>query len=65
MRKGTRTEYMYEKQVTYAAIAKGIRESAIACHLEDGKVLIDFEEADAYFRQKKNAKMAQYQNLFA
>jgi hypothetical protein len=57
MRKGSRTEYMYEKRVTYAAIATGIREGKIACHLEDGKVLIDFEEADEYFRRKRAAKL--------
>jgi hypothetical protein len=65
MQKGSRTEYMYEKRVTYAAIATGIREGKIACHLDDGKVLIDFDEADEYFRQKKSAKLGTYQNLFA
>jgi hypothetical protein len=65
MRKGSRTEYMYEQRVTYAAIATGIREGKIACHLDDGKVLIDFDEADEYFRQKKIAKLGTYQNLFA
>ena len=65
MRKGSRTEYMYEKRVTYAAIATGIREGKIAWHLDDGKVLIDFEEADEYFRQKRAAKLGTYQNLFA
>jgi hypothetical protein len=65
MRKGTRTDYMYEKRINYAQIAKAIREGNISCHLEDGKVLIDFDEADEYFRQKKLAKLGTYQNLFA
>jgi hypothetical protein len=65
MRKGSRTEYMYEKRVTYAAIANGIRDGRIACHLEEGKVLIDFDEADEYFRQKKVAKLGTFQSLFA
>jgi len=65
MRKGTRTDYMYEKRINYAQIAIGVREGKIACHLEDGKILIDFEEADEYFRKKKAAKLRQFQNLFA
>ena len=65
MRRGSRTEYMYDRRVTYASIGIGIREGKVACHLEDGKILIDFEEADEYFRQKKIAKLGTYQNLFA
>jgi hypothetical protein len=65
MRKGSRTEYMYEKRVPYGAIASGIKNGSIACHLENGKVLIDFDEADEYFRQKKAARLGSFQNLFA
>lgn len=58
MAKVTRTEYMYSKRVSYGAIARGIRDGKITCHLIDGKILIDDEEADEYFAKKREAKLA-------
>jgi hypothetical protein len=67
MAKVTRTDYMYAKRVTYSSIAKGIKEGKISCTFEDGKVLIDEEEADTYFSNKRAAKLAALQSadLFA
>jgi predicted site-specific integrase-resolvase len=58
MSKVTRTDYMYSKRVTYSAIARDIREGKIECHMIDGKILIDEDEADEYCTKKREAKVA-------
>jgi hypothetical protein len=75
MAKVTRTDYVFNsngkrpKRITYSDVKKGIQAGAIAVYFKDGKVLIDEDEADAYFiekiREKLSAlKAAEKVNLF-
>lgn len=63
MAKVSRTDYMYSRRVTYSSIKRGIREGKIACHLENGKILIDAEEADVYFAARQAAKLEALQKI--
>lgn len=62
MRKGPRVDYIDEarrkgEKVYFGAIAQGIKDGEITCYLdENGKSLIDFDDADAYFAKKRAAK---------
>lgn len=74
MAKITRAEYVHSqrpapvKHVSFGGIAEGIKSGEIEIYYEDGRVLIDECEADAYFRRKIEARLARLaprQNLFA
>jgi hypothetical protein len=54
----SRTDYVRSRRTSsYSGIAIGIREGGITCYLIDGKVYIDDDETDEYFRKKKQAKV--------
>jgi len=64
MRKGTRVDYIDEsrrkgEKVYFGAIAQAIKDGEITCYLDDnGKSLIDFDDADQYFAKKRAARKA-------
>jgi hypothetical protein len=62
MAKITRTEYIFNskkrpKRITYSDVRKAVQAGAISVYFEDGKVLIDEDEADAYFLEKMRARV--------
>ena len=64
MTKMLRATYIYEKpgkpkkRTTFADVAEGIRSGGIPFYIENGRLLIDDEEADAYFVKKIEAKVS-------
>lgn len=64
MAKMTRVEYVHSKRpapikyVSFGGIADGIKAGDITVYYEDGRILIDDNEVDDYFRKKIEAKLA-------
>jgi hypothetical protein len=60
MSKMSRTDYVRSRRKSsYAGLANGIRGGHIPCYLIEGKVFIDDEEADEYFRNKKKIRLVE------
>jgi hypothetical protein len=76
MAKKTQAEYVHSqrpapiKYANFGSLAEGIKAGEIEVYYENGQVLIDEDEADAYFRKKIEARLAKLAprksiNLFA
>jgi hypothetical protein len=67
--KMTKSDYIRKKNarhIYFGSVSKGIKSGGIALHLENGQILIDEEEADAYFAKQIEARLtAQRPDLFS
>ena len=57
----TKSDYVRKKNskhIYFGSLSKAIKSGGIALHLENGQILIDEEEADAYFAKEIEARRA-------